>query len=199
MRRNIFIGNIYDSNSYGKFKIIDEGYKIGDEIAYKIQFLETGYITITSRSAIIGGRVKDKYKPIVAGVGYIGDIDGLITDKKYFMYYKDWNDMMHRCYNINDNDYSHYGAVGIKVDSSWFCFNTYYNDVQKLPNHDLKLKYPSMYQLDKDYLQLNIPKSQRIYSKETCIWLSKHDNTLIATYERDITNGRYNIPNRYSE
>lgn len=106
--------------------------------------------------------------------------------------------MIHRCYNINDNDYSHYGAVGIKVDPSWFCFNTYYNDVQKLPNHDLKLKYPSMYQLDKDHLQLNIPKSQRIYSKETCIWLSKHDNTLIATYERDITNGRYNIPNRYS-
>ena len=92
--------------------------------------------------------------------------------------------MINRCYNINDNDYQYYGAIGVKVDSRWFDFGYFLEDIQTLPNFDKKCIYPNMYQLDKDYLQFNIPKSQRIYSKFTCIWISKIDNTILMNREK---------------
>lgn len=42
--------------------------------------------------------------------------------------------------------------------------------------------FPGIYQLDKDYLQLNIPKEQRVYSKDTCIWISSYDNKMMMGY-----------------
>ena len=45
-----------------------------------------------------------------------------------------------------------------------------------------------MYHLDKDYLQLNIPKSQRIYSKQTCIWISIYENALLKGKDNGSTN-----------
>lgn len=71
-------GIIYESNNYGKFKVLGETIPIGYNsdveapIRYAIQFLNTGYITDVSYDAIVHGRVLDKTAPGIAGVGCIG-------------------------------------------------------------------------------------------------------------------------------
>ena len=95
-----FIGRIYDSNNFGKFKIIDEAGYVKNDRKFVIQFLDTGYITEALYTAIRHGRVRDRLVPNIAGVGCIGS-DITITDEKYYTYYKSWNDMMNRCYNRN--------------------------------------------------------------------------------------------------
>ena len=45
-----------------------------------------------------------------------------------------------------------------------------------------------LYQLDKDYLQLNIPMNERIYSPNTCIFLHFKDNINIRYIEEKMNN-----------
>lgn len=185
-----FIGTIWDSDNFGKFKIIDENENSISDRIFVIEFLDTGYITEANYNAIRHGKVKDKLVPTVANIGYIGS-DITITDKDHFIYYKSWNDMMNRCFNIIDGDYPYYGGIGITVDSRWYNFTTFYNDCQLLYNYEKKEMYPDQYQLDKDLLQLHIPKENRIYSRNTCVWLSKADNTMVMT--RDNKLGYYGV------
>ena len=45
-----------------------------------------------------------------------------------------------------------------------------------MPGWDLKLFMSREIFLDKDKFQLNLPKSERVYSPETCCWLSFAEN-----------------------
>ena len=58
-----------------------------------------------------------------------------------------------------------------------------------LPNYDKKIMHPEIYQLDKDYLQANIPKPLRIYSNKTCMFLSRFDNYQLRNKEKAIEDG----------
>lgn len=191
---NSFIGRVYDSNNFGKFKIISEVDKNETkDRRFEIEFLDTGYKTISSYTAIRHGNVKDKMFPNIAGVGFIGSDIKITADPITFALYKVWNDMINRCYNTNDYDYYLYGAIGIKVEESWFNFSTFLNDSKQLPGYNFKLEFPEEYQLDKDYLQLHIPKEQRIYSKSTCMWISKFDNIMIMNRDNPINSGYYGV------
>lgn len=187
------VGKRYESNNFGFFTVIEfiggDPYKY-HALFYKIRFDNTGSEMVVSYESLRHGRVRDKYAPVVAGVGYTGSFDGVISNPYIIQFYRPWNDMLHRCFNPNDKDYPYYGALGVTVDPTWFDFGVYYNDIQQLPGFNMKLRYPDKYQLDKDYLQLHIPKSQRIYSKNTCIWLSKFDNIAIMNYDQ-LTEGDY--------
>jgi hypothetical protein len=68
--------------------------------------------------------------------------------------------------------YEIYGGKGIRVADEWLNFSNFCKDVKKLPNWDMKLEYPNEYSLDKDYYGADG------YSKHTCIWLSKLEQTL---------------------
>lgn len=190
-----FVGRIYESNNFGKFIILGEIISVFDEWKdrkFKIRFLNTGYETVVSYNAIRHGNVKDKFATTIANVGYIG-ADIKISDSQYIELYKSWNDMINRCYNRKDNDYYAYGLVGVSVEPAWFSFYNFYQDTILLPGYDNKLKYPNIYQLDKDYLQFKIPKSKRIYSKDTCIWISKYDNIMIMNREKNSRSGYYGV------
>lgn len=84
-----YIGETYNSNNFGQFTIIDEidDYSSKERI-FRVQFLNTGYITEASMNAIRHGRVKDYLVPVVAGVGYIGYVQGPISKEPYYAYYK---------------------------------------------------------------------------------------------------------------
>lgn len=186
-----FIGSIYKSNNFGDFVIIDDlGYNNKDKL-FKIKFINTGTECIASYEAVRHGRVKDKYAPFVAGVGYVGSFEGKVTDIYSYELYKTWNDMLNRCYNINDRDYINYGALGITVDYNWFDFGNFFNDVKLLENYNYKVLYPNIYQLDKDYKQIHLPKHQRIYSRYTCIWISNYDNKMIMNIDQAYQNNKY--------
>ena len=140
--RKLQPGTIMHSNNYGDFEIIEFVNDGSGNSKYKIRFLNTGYITIASGSAVYGGRVKDKYSPEIASVGFVGDLPYKITDPLVFPLYRIWNDMLNRCYNITDRDYEYYGAIGIRVDPRWFNFSNFFYDVQMIQGYDMKLRYP---------------------------------------------------------
>lgn len=192
----IDFNKVYTSNSYGDYKVIKDYGKRGKRHMIRVKFIKTGYEKDVRADVLASGKVKDRYLPTIYGVGYIGEYE-MVRDKWYL--YKTWHAMMSRCYNVNDKDYPRYGGAGVKVCDRWHCYANYFYDVQTLPNYELKEKYPNEYQLDKDYLQLGIDKSQRVYSPETCIWLSIYDNGAIRTIDNSnckyfgvYPTGRYN-------
>lgn len=198
MKIHEYIGKTFESNNFGRFKVLDFDTtsiraKLRKSVYFKIQFENTGSINYASYDAIKHGRVKDKYAPVIAGVGYIGSFEGKVSYPDVIHYYSAWNDMLHRCYDKSDRDYPYYGALGVRVDPRWFDFGNYFNDIQQLPGFHLKCRYPDMYQLDKDYLQLHLPKSERVYSKDTCIWLSKFDNTIIMNFDNGNDIGYFGV------
>ena len=155
-------GQIYASNSFGDFVVLEDLCNS----KYKIKFINTGYETIVSSAAILGGRVKDKYVPNIAGVGFLGSFEGKVTVPNVIIFYRPWNDMMNRCYNVTDEDYPMYGALGITVDPRWYNFGNFFEDAKTLPGYENKLREPTMYNLDKDYLQQDVPDNQKVYSKD---------------------------------
>ena len=88
MGRTIKYGEIYDSDNFGQFIPIE--YIGGPEDLVKIKFLNTGSERIVSSNALIHGKVKDLYMPIVAGVGSLGSFNGKVSDKDKIIFYKPW-------------------------------------------------------------------------------------------------------------
>lgn len=177
---------IYDSKASGKFKIIkDLGTDSRGFRRVVIQFLETGYENEVFLSRVKAGAVRDPYYKSIFGVGYIGNT---YTNKDHLILYKIWHAMMSRCYNKNDKQYSEYGGLGITVDPRWHSFENYVYDVQQIDGYNNKVLDRTGYQLDKDYLQMHIPKQNRIYSKDTCVWLPVRDNINIRTIDNKNNN-----------
>ena len=128
---------------------------------------------------LVGGysAVVDYYKPTVLGVGCRGygtsyfDENGNRT-KEFVL----WYNLLSRCYNPNDKSYGYYGAQGVSVSHRWLCFEFFNQDLPKIQNYYLWKNNPGEYALDKDYLQPNLPMHQKVYSLETCIFLTNQDN-----------------------
>ena len=181
-------GRIYHTRNCGDLEILGEVIYVKPHTLtthgrwFMVRFINTGYTMVAELHAIANGAVKDRLIPIVANVGYLGS-NICLQDEGVMPIYRTWNDMIHRCYDPTDRDYKYYGGIGIKVAPEWFNFTTFLNDVKQLPGYENKILYPDQYQFDKDYLQMNVPKEQRIYSKETCMWISKFDNIKIMGIE----------------
>ena len=101
------VGDIFESSNDGKFQIVEYvKYK-----KIKIRFLNTGYETWTTGIRVTDGSIKDKLKPTVYGVGYVGDGDyttGRGTKSKSHPIYTVWSAMIRRCYHPADQHYKHY-------------------------------------------------------------------------------------------
>lgn len=185
MRKTKFNYNaeIFHTKNSGDFKILERR----DDGKYIIQFIQTGTIMVVHQTAIRNGTIKDKFYPSVAGVGYIGDFEGYTHSPENIIIYGPWKHMLQRCYNPNNKDYHLYGGAGVKVDIRWHNFNNFFEDVKSLPGYENKIMYPNMYCLDKDYLQMHIPNELRIYSKDTCMWISTYDNITLSRRENSNT------------
>jgi hypothetical protein len=174
-----YIGTIRESKKYGKYKV-EELVKIDKQKSYKkyyrIKFLDTGFEYIADRDTIRQNQVKDYYKPNVYGVGYIGDNYKNI-DKKIMSL---WRGMLGRCYNKTNASYKNYGAKGIKVCDRWLCYTNFANDIIKLDGYDEELFKQGKLVLDKDLKQRNIPLEKRIYSPDTCVFITKKQNNILA-------------------
>lgn len=83
--------------------------------------------------------------------------------------YKVWNDMMRRCYSPNNKSYGTYGAVGIRVAKEWHNVRTFIDDM-----------YPTFKKgltLDKDRICKEKNIYPHIYSKETCVWATRTEQS----------------------
>lgn len=184
-RTEIDYNKVYQTKNYGNFIILNEEPQI-DTRMVRIKFLETGSERVVSLGHVMTGELKDLYKRTVYDIGYLGDYNG--KDPYHAISYNIWSSMMARCYNTKAQCYIGYGSIGIKVSDEWHCYAKFQNDIKYLYNYKKFTDNPSGYQLDKDYLQQQIPKPNRVYSKETCIFLSNVDNNNLHALENNLLN-----------
>ena len=103
----------------------------------------------------------------VAGVGIMD-----IKKGRSHILYDRWNSMIHRCYNVNDDDYSNYGNKGVYVCDEWLIFSNYVKDIESKDNYNLLKENPKSWEIDKDILICN----NKCYSNSTTLIVSKTDN-----------------------
>jgi thymidylate synthase len=169
------IGKSFFGN-YGHYTIIKRNDRRNRK-CYDIQFDKTGFVAKSIRlDNIKKGSVKDRFCPSVFGVGFMGE-EKIATevDKKL---YSTWQSILERCYKKSHPQYKKYGGDGVFVDSSWHNFSTFKKDVKKLCRWEEKYKNWESYELDKDYY------GGKVYSKKTCIWLTKSENQMYSNSTR---------------
>ena len=190
--KDIDYNAIYETKTYGSYKIISKaGYDKGRNLLLKIKFITTGFEKIIQYYHL-GDNIYDPYFPIIYNIGYLGEPS--VPHSVYVKQYHRWSGMLSRCYNKYDINYKTYGAIGVKVDPRWFCFATYYNDIQLLPGYDMVVKNPHIkYYIDKDILQKDIPKNQRIYSPNTCMWVTSYENALQTKMDNKYNNNYHYV------
>lgn len=162
------IGDIYPTKINGNFKIIDKlssGY-------FLIQFIDTGYTKKVKGKDIKSQSIKDILKPSRFGVGYLGEGDyTFVIDGKVSKCATTWKSMLERCYCPK------YLAVTPTYKDCTVCdeWHNYQNFAKWFYNN-----YPEdtteSYHLDKD----SIVKGNKLYSPETCTFLTKYDNVRIS-------------------
>lgn len=171
---------IYNSKYYGPYKIIAYiGRNHDSRKIVRIKFLDTGYEYNTALQSAINGDVKDHTVDYHDRVIYSyneNDYNDIIIS----ILKERWKGMMDRCYNSECSSFYKYGKIGVKVCDRWLDANNYISDMPLLKNYDKFYVNPQMYQIDKDFLQFNVPKNERIYSPETCLFLSLVDNANLS-------------------
>lgn len=107
------VGDIITTKNYGNC-IIE---KILSHDKVKIKFLDTQFTTWCKLKDLKKGHVKDYLKPIVCGIGFLGEDFKNIKNNKslYKKSYQVWIDMIKRCYDCKRNGYKSYGLKGITV------------------------------------------------------------------------------------
>lgn len=107
-------------------------------------------------------------KPSFCGIGYLKNNRKKDNPRAYNI----WREMIRRCYDQNSQYYYDYGEIGVTVDKRWHCFDNFLKDIYELDGYNEELFNNKNLSLDKDKKQIHLEKSKRIYSKETCCWLT---------------------------
>ena len=202
----IEIGKVYPSTESGNFVVLckdEEASKLYHHTYYKIQFLYTGYEKSVRYDVIKRGNAYDPYFPKICGIGYLGETDdGSTIDMTLF---RNWENILQRCYDINSQYYYAYGGKGVTVCPRWHCYANFLKDYPNLPGYKDMISHPEIrYHIDKDILQQNIPDCQKVYSPETCMLVPaylnsvqvakdhfhEHDNEYYNVYYRK---GKYDV------
>ena len=156
----------YSSANCGEFKVVN----YNGSFDVDIEFIATGYKTKAKASTINSGKIKDPFYPRICSVGYLGVGDYKTSSKsKLTTAYVCWYGMIYRCYNPADlNKKSTYRDV--TVCSDWFNFQTF----AKWHSEN----YVKGMDMDKDINQIG--KAEKVYSPETCLFVSSAENAVAA-------------------
>lgn len=155
------IGKIFQTKNYGKLRVL----KALPKGRFLCQFVDTGYITTSTKQRITDGSVKDYYMPTVYGVGFLGVGKAVASYKgRISREYDMWAKMLGRVYALTDGA----SYQDITVCKRWHNFQNFWEDLPKLQGY--VGWRTGHYQLDKD------TKGLKEYSPEGCIFISKSDN-----------------------
>ena len=164
------LGKVCKSKSSGDFKIL----KYNGSRDVVIQFLKTGFETVTRLDCIRNGNVKDPYFPSVYGVGILGTkyqskVSGVHT-KEYML----WHNMLKRCYSdALKKKYPTY--EGCEASDNFNSYEYFYEWCHKqigFGNQD--------WHLDKDLLI----KGNKVYSEDDCVFIPKEINILLTKSDK---------------
>lgn len=81
-----------------------------------------------------------------------------------------WNHMRYRCYNPKHSKYKYYGAKGTYVCDEWL------NSYKLFKDWSLDNGYDETKEIDKDIICNRDKISPKVYSPNTCMWVSKQEN-----------------------
>lgn len=165
MKSDMLKGVIHDTK-FGKLKVVE--YRGALDVV--VEFLETGYKTTSRADTIRNGQTKDKTKPIIFNVGFIGDGEfKSFLNKKRTVAYEKWYHMLERCYC--EKHHARFPTYkDCSVDPEWHNFQ---NFAGWLHSHDFDV---SLYELDKD----GVKQGNRVYSPSTCKLISRAENIEIS-------------------
>ena len=153
------VGKVCKSKSSGDFKIL----KYNDARNVEIQFLKTGFETVTQLGNIRNGNVKDLYVPSVYGVGILGDKypakANVVNTKEYVL----WTNMLKRCYSDSFKK-RRPTYEGCEVSDNFKSFEYFYEWCHKQIGFDNDGN-GNPFHLDKDLLV----KGNKVYSESTCV------------------------------
>jgi hypothetical protein len=170
--RKYFVGNIYRNSIDLEYKIIE---KI-DSTTFVVKFTNSGYETKSSITTISNGLIRDYLNPSIFGVGMLG-YASKINNK---IAYSKWYSMLDRCYNPAYVGYKFYGGNGITVCDRWFRFDYFLEDIPKIDGYNEELFLHKKLHLDKDIKQFDM--EFKIYSLDTCMFVSQKENELYRKY-----------------
>lgn len=128
----------------------------------------------TGKIELPEGKEQDKwyYFPRVCKVACVGELINPLNNEFEKLIYKNWYDMINRCFNRKAPHYYIYGGNGVTVCDRWLCFENYRKDITKLLRWQDKVREPSKFSLDKDYF------GSSIYAPDTCVFLSREENIM---------------------
>ena len=159
------IGSIHESNNFGFFEVI----RFYSWRKVKVKFVDTGFVTHTTARNVNCGIVKDKMKPTVCGVGFIGDGDYLSgsfgrSNKRYNV----WSDMLSRCYNKKTQE-KQPTYKECSVSPIWHNYQNFaaWYELNSIGNGEDE-------HLDKD-IKIN---GNKIYSPDNCLLVTRSDNNI---------------------
>lgn len=160
MSKEKYLGKVFETNSYGKYEVIE--YVNWENVT--VRFIQTGYVTKTRHDHIREGVVKDYLYPSVFGVGYYGSPDTKTSHPAT----RRWLSLMKRCYDESSLEPAYYDA---NVITHWHNSSTFQEWAVVQPGFNMK-----GWELDKDLLV----KGNKIYSPETCVFLPKNVNAALT-------------------
>ena len=176
--KGIRVGGVYWTNDgFVEVLHIQNSYEI------QIKFLNPEWITFTGGGELRSGEVKNRMKPSIQGVGYLGNSPEIRrTDKIGQLAFDTWRGMLKRCYNPTGR-YEPETYNGITVSNIWHNFENFHSwYIEKLTNlPDVDFTW----QLDKDLL---FP-GNKIYSPEVCCLVPHAVNSLFTDCGR--SRGQY--------
>ena len=183
-RKSKQVGDIYNSDKYGKFEILNI-FKRNNRKRAEVKFLDTGYHTTIGLSEIKENvSIKDKFSPTVCGKGFIGDFEyiGLI---KRDPIYKLWYAVLTRCYDekfhIKQPTYK-----DCYMGNEWLGLVNFSNDLEHILGYNCIKDYPNIqFDLDKDILF----NGNKEYSMDKCCFVPHAINMFIACHHRTNTSG----------
>lgn len=179
----INIGDILDTKSCGKVKVLDK--QKGSIV--KILFKDTGYIRNVKMSNLKQGAVLDVMKRTVNGVGYLGEIPKGIIIRDEISYSK-WACMLRRCYDFNVHENTKKAYDGVTVSEYFKCYNNFRQWYSKQHGKDFK-----DWHLDKDLLF----EGSKEYHEDKCVLLPVRINNLIRPVGKlspeVIPNGKFRV------
>jgi len=147
-------------NMDGYWYVVGErtgGYHYGKPL-YEIAF-DSGYRTEMTAQDIWRGKIKDWGSPSIYGVGIVG---WRVPRPTKHQLYSTWHGMLERCCKCRP------GYEDVTVCDRWFRFDQFVEDAEKLPGYDANRL--DELTIDKD--KLGSKTGPRIYSPETCCWLT---------------------------
>ena len=160
------VGKVCKSLNSGDFKVL----KYNNAKDVEIQFLKTGYETVTQLGNIRNGKVKDPYSPSVYDVGISGAkypiSEGGVETKEYAL----WKSMLRRCYSDNFKK-KRQTYIDCKCSENFNNYEYFYEWCQNQIGFNNK-----DWHLDKDLLI----KGNKVYSEDSCIFIPQDINLLLT-------------------